>query len=685
MHALLERPFPASLDALRELALNLWWSWDEEATALMAGLDPHRWDQVGHNPVAVLMDIGERRLRALGEDEAFVARVASIHERFRAYLDDTDTWAHRNGKRGAVAYLSMEFGLHESVRLYSGGLGVLAGDHVRSASDLGLDFTGVSLLWRSGYFRQLVDDAQQVAAYPRYDFDRLPVAPLRDEHGAHVCVRVPHGRHTYLARVWTLAVGRVQLLLLDTDHDDNSYEHRIFTLQLYGGDERTRCAQEVLLGIGGVRALRAAGKQPDVVHLNEGHCAFAPIELIRERVACGDSFAQALSRVRQQVVFTTHTPVPAGHDRFSWDVVNEALVGYREGCDWPPGTFMDLGRVNPHQLHEPLCMTVLALRLSRGANGVSKLHGEVSREMWKELYPDRPVSQVPIGHITNGVHPTFWMAPETRTFLDEHVAGWRNELTNPAFWTDAMMNLDDKAFWDHHCRLRYKLIERARRWSSRMALDADALTIGFARRFAPYKRANLLFSDVDRLHNLLGQGVQLVYAGKAHPRDLHGQALMSEIVRYSDRSSFRDHVLFLENYNIFLGGLMTQGVDVWLNNPRRPREASGTSGQKVCLNGGINLSVLDGWWPEAYEGDNGWAIGEDRDYGSNVELQDAEDAQSLYRVLEEEVLPLFRDRDSRGVPVGWVRRMKRCMETCLPVFNTHRMVQDYASELYFPG
>ncbi len=685
MHALLERPFPAELQPLRELALNLWWSWDEQATELMSQLDPHRWDQVGHNPVAVLMDLGERRLQALADDAAFVARVHAIHERMLAYLASSDTWAAREGATAPIAYFSMEFGLHESLRLYSGGLGVLAGDHVRSASDLGLNFTGVSLLWRQGYFRQLVDDAQQVAAYPRYDFDRLPVVPLTDEAGEQVCVQVPHGRHTYVARVWTVAVGRVQLVLLDTDHNDNPYEHRVNTLQLYGGDERTRCAQEVLLGIGGVRAMRAAGVAPEVVHLNEGHCAFAPIELVREQVAGGASFAQAVSRVRRQVVFTTHTPVPAGHDRFSWDVVNEALVGYREDAGWTPGTFMDLGRVNPHQLHEPLCMTVLALRLSRGANGVSKLHGEVSRDMWKELYPGREVEQVPIGHITNGVHPTFWMAPETRTFFDEHVPGWREELVNREFWRKAMMELDDQAFWEHHCRLRYKLVERARRWSSRMALDADALTIGFARRFAPYKRANLLFSDPDRLHGLLRQGVQLVYAGKAHPRDLHGQALMSEIVRYSDKQAFRDHVLFLENYNIYLGGLMTQGVDVWLNNPRRPREASGTSGQKVCLNGGINLSVLDGWWPEAYDGDNGWAVGEDQDYGTNVERQDADDAASLYRVLEEEVLPLFNDRDKRGVPVGWVRRMKRCAESCLPVFNTHRMVQDYTRELYFPG
>lgn len=621
------------------------------------------------------------------EDPALVHRIAQVHRRFCAYMEAQDTWAAREcgelatGRPG-VAYFSMEFGLHESLRTYSGGLGVLAGDHVRSASDLGLAFVGVGLLYRQGYFRQIIDDGQQVAAYPNLDFERLPLSLLLREDGQPLTVEVPHGHHSYTARVWELLVGRVRLILLDADHDGNSWDHRYFTHQLYGGDSRTRAAQEVLLGVGGVRALRALGLNPAVYHLNEGHCAFAPLELLREEVERGASLAGAAGAVRERVVFTTHTPVPAGHDRFSYYTVNEALGGYRERMGWPEGTIMDMGRARPGDIHEPLCMTILAIKLSRAVNGVSALHGRVSRAMWKDLYPlVLDPEQVPIGHITNGVHPRFWLAPELATLFDQRLPGWVDALSDPAWWKDAVTRLPDAELWAAHAAARQRLADLIS-WRGREArLDPWALTLGFARRFAPYKRANLLFTDPERLEALLTgpHPLQLVISGKAHPQDLHGQALLAEVLRWGRDPRFRSRVIFLQDYDMVLGRALTQGTDVWVNTPRRPREASGTSGQKAAMNGVLNASVLDGWWPEAWDGQNGWAIGQERDYQDHTEAQDADDATSLYEVLETQILPMYYERDAHGLPTRWLGAMRRSIATCLPVFNTHRMVQDYAA------
>ncbi|MCB9764836.1 MAG: alpha-glucan family phosphorylase [Alphaproteobacteria bacterium] len=681
---------PPPLAPLADLAMNLWWSWDPQATALMGELEPELWQRSRHNPVAVLRDLGPRRLEALSTDADFLRRLNDTHARFAAYLRAEDTWARRNvpdlapGGAGPIVYFSMEFGLHESVRTYSGGLGVLAGDHARSASDLGLDFIGVSLLYRQGYFRQVIDDGVQVVAYPNARFERLPVRMLRGDDGGPLLVRIPHGHHSYTARVWELRLGRARLLLLDSDHDGNSFEHRYYTHQLYGGDTRTRIAQEVLLGVGGVAVLDALGIRPQVVHLNEGHCAFAALERVRRRVSQGQPMPAALRDVRSRTVFTTHTPVPAGHDRFGWDTLNEALGGYRDAMGWPHGTLMDLGRVRPGDIHEPLCMTVMALKLSRAANGVSALHGEISREMWKNLYPEAlSADEVPIGHITNGVHPLFWMDDGVRELLDAHVPDWIARLHDPEGWLEAVEALPDDALWAAHSRARARLVEACRSELRSEALAPDTLTIGFARRFAPYKRANLLFTDPARLEALLcgDRPIQVMFAGKAHPRDLHGQALLAEVLRWTRRSAFRGRVVFLKEYDISLGALLTRGADVWLNNPRRPREASGTSGQKAALNGGLNASVLDGWWPEGFDGSNGWAIGEPRAYDT-VEEQDAADADALYTLLETEVVPAFYDRDANGLPRAWIRRMKRSIATCLPRFNTHRMVADYARQLY---
>lgn len=678
---------PGPLRPLGELAMNLWWSWDPEATALFEGLDPVAWERLRHNPVALLRELTAEQMAAMQDDPALVLRIAQIAARFADYMRRGDTWAAQEraelaaGREG-VAYFSMEFGLHESLRTYSGGLGVLAGDHVRSASDLGLAFVGVGLLYRQGYFRQIIDDGQQVAAYPNLDFERLPLSQLLDAEGQPLTVEVPHGHHHYKAQLWELRVGRVRLILLDADHAANSWDHRYFTHQLYGGDTRTRAAQEVLLGIGGVRALRALGLRPAVYHLNEGHCAFVPVELLREQVEQGSTLAQAAEQVRQRVVFTTHTPVPAGHDRFSYYTVNEVLGGYRERMGWPEGTIMDMGRARPGDIHEPLCMTILAIKLSRAVNGVSALHGEVSRRMWKDLYPlVLDPEQVPIGHITNGVHPTFWLGPELRALFDRRAPAWMEQLCDAGFWADAIHRLPDEELWAAHLAARSRLADIIA-WRGREArLDPSALTLGFARRFAPYKRANLLFTDPDRLERLMTghHPLQLVIAGKAHPQDLHGQALLAEVLRWGRDPRFRHRVIFLQDYDMVLGRALTQGSDVWVNTPRRPREASGTSGQKAAINGVLNASVLDGWWPEGWDGQNGWAIGEVRDYHDHTEDQDAADARSLYEVLEREILPAWYDRSATGLPEAWVARMKRSIATCMPLFNTHRMVRDYAA------
>ncbi len=681
---------PAALAPLHALSRNLWWSWHPAAIDLFTALDPDHFEVLRHNPVALLADLGEEVAERFAADPDYVARVQEVAVAFRRYLDGGDTWFDRRYSpaardAGPVAYFSMEFGLHESLRLYSGGLGVLAGDHVRSASDLGLPFVGVGLLYKEGYFRQVIEERRQLACYPQADFSRLPVTPILKD-GCQLEIGFGLGQEVFSARAWRLDVGRVPLLLLDTDYGANPPEVRALTHQLYGGDVRTRIAQEVLLGVGGVRLLEALGIEPAVVHLNEGHCAFAPLERLARRMDVGATWDDALAATRAEGVFTTHTPVPAGHDRFGWDILNTALSAYRDASSWPPGTIMDLGRVHPGDFDEPLCMTVLALRTTRAANGVSELHGAVSREMWHGLHPTRAVEDVPIGHVTNGVHPLFWMNPRWQALYDQRLPGWREpeNLWSTAWWQEHLGQVSDSELWSTHETCCAELAAYVARTLPESRLDPGALTIGFARRFAPYKRADLLFAEPDRLAALVGgdRPLQLLFAGKAHPRDHHGQDIAATVLRWCDDPRFRGRVLFLEDYSIHTGRLLTSGVDAWLNNPRRPREASGTSGQKVPMNGGLNLSALDGWWPEAYDGTNGWAIGEARAYDS-VEQQDAEDAESLYRLLEREVVPAFYGRDAQGLPTRWIRMMRRSIETCVPAFNTHRMVRDYAEGMYF--
>ncbi len=653
---------------LESLAHNLWWCWNPEAGALFRALDPERWSELHHNPVHLLAELSDDTLHA----RTVPARLDAVEEKLEEYLAASDTWAKRNvpALKSPVAYFSMEFALHESLPIYSGGLGVLAGDHLKSASDIGIPFVAVGLLYREGYFKQVIEYGGQVAAYPRVPLDVLPLQKL------DVVIEVPHGKGHYKATAWEIAVGRVKLYLLDADLPGNDPIHRELSRHLYGGDDSTRIRQEVLLGIGGVRLLRALGIEPSVVHMNEGHCAFAVLELMREQVALGKKPQAALAVARESCVFTTHTPVPAGHDRFAWKLKNEALMGLRAEMGLPEGYFMDLGREKPGNLDETLCMTVLALRGSRAANGVAALHGEVSRKMWAHLWPDRQLAEVPIGHVTNGVHVPSWIHPRVSALLDRANPGWRDGTPVD------LSEVSDAELWAIRNDLRYELVGYARRRTGHKTLISQSLCIGFARRFAPYKRGSLLFSDPDRLARLLFRHpIHLFYAGKAHPRDEAGQAIIREVLRWTREERFRGRVVFLPDYDVELGRRLTQGVDLWLNLPRRPREASGTSGMKVPLNLGVNASVLDGWWPEAYDGTNGFAVGEAIEYESAAE-QDAADAESLFSILEDEVVPQFFDRDAHGIPRAWVARMRRSLETCLQAFHTDRMVGEYAKRFY---
>jgi starch phosphorylase len=667
---------------LDELARNLWWSWDGEATALWASIDPFRWETYHHNPLALLADVEPEAWEAL-ERQELPDRVRAVHARFRSELA-RDTWCAREAPevhRSTIAYFSMEFGLHESLRLYSGGLGVLAGDHLRSASDLGVPLVAVSLLYGHGYFRQVLAEGRQLAAYPRADWSRLPVRECRDASGEAIEVEVPIADRVVRARLWELAVGRCRLLLLDTDHEGNDGDDRGITRELYGGDEWTRIRQEMVLGLGGVAALRRLALDPAVFHLNEGHCAFVPLGLVAERIASGATFDEAWAAVRARCVFTTHTPVQAGHDRFTAELFEKAFGPWAAALGLDVAALMDLGRVRPGAAEEPHTTTVLALRASGGSNAVSALHGEVTRKMWHALWPDRAEADVPIGHVTNGVHPTFWMPPEARALFDQKCPGWTERVWDESLWS-CVDGISDDDLLRLRALLRRKLVDEVAVRGGRR-FDPDALTIGFARRFTSYKRGNLLFSDPARLKRLLdAYPIQIVYAGKAHPRDTGGQQIVSEIIRRAEHRDFRHRVVLLQDYDIALGRILTSGADVWLNNPRRPHEASGTSGQKVVLGGGLNLSVLDGWWPEAWDGTNGWSIGDGQVWEDEA-AQDAHDADALYRVLEEEVVPEWIDRTD-GLPRRWIARIRRSIRTCVPRFTSHRMVRDYTLQLYAP-
>ena len=690
---------------LNRLARNLWWTWDQRAQDVFATLSPRAWQNCYHNAVAVLHEVSESELRARLQDLALAERVRIVLAAFDAYMHETQTWAAKEAPsfaRNPVAYFSAEFGFHETLPIAAGGLGILAGDHTKSASDLGLGFVGISLFYREGYFQQEINqDNWQVDYYTLLNPRNLPMEPVLDGAGERLVCDVEIAMTQVFFYVWRVNVGRSSVYLLDSNHPDNEPLYRDLTLRVYGGDKTTRILQEVLLGVGGVRLLRRLGIQPGLFHMNEGHAAFLVLELIREKRAQGLEFEAALAATRSECLFTTHTPVEAGHDRFTLDLMHYALHKFVSRLKIPFAELMALGRVDPANESEQFCMTVLALKASRAANAVSELHGLVSREMWQDLFPGRTVEQVPIGHITNGIHLLGWMKGPTRRFWQKrHSDNWEQVADQPEFWQRVAdpAFVSDEEIWALRCELKREMIEFARRrlliQGHRLTkgdyitfdqlLNPDALTIGFARRFATYKRAPLIFDHFDEIVAMAqdkSRPVQFVFAGKAHPKDDDGKRFIQKIIHLSKYSELKGHLVFIENYDIHVARQMVSGCDVWLNNPRRPLEASGTSGMKAGPNGCVNLSILDGWWREGYDGTNGFAIGDDS-HPASVQEQDRNDAANLFKALTEEVVPCFFERDASGLPRRWVTMVRRAIVTLVPQFSTRRMVQEYATKYY---
>ncbi|MAT68491.1 MAG: alpha-glucan phosphorylase [Planctomycetaceae bacterium] len=696
----------ALYDKCMTVARNLWWSWHPEVINLFRDLDPVRWRQLDHNPIALLSEMTPEQLAQRASEMVLYTRINQAHRRLNDYLNNTQTtWgARKAGVLGSmpVAYFSAEFGIHESVPIYSGGLGVLSGDHIKSASGLGVPLVAIGLFYDQGYFKQHLNaEGWQQEEYLNTNVEEMPMEPARDPQGRPITVEIDTRDGRLLAKVWLMRVGRVPLYLLDCDVEGNRPEDRELTSRLYGGDLRTRIRQELVLGVGGVKALRAMGIKPGVYHLNEGHSAFATLEVMRERMHDdGLPFDDALREVARRTVFTTHTPVPAGHDRFDGKLMEEHLGPLREKLGISYEQLMGLGRVEPQNEGETFCMTVLGLKLSRRANAVSNLHGVVSRRMWANLWPWRVEEEIPIGHITNGVHIPSWLAYPMAQLYDKYLGtGWHMTMGEPGVF-DRVYEIDPGEFWETHNALKSRLLEFVRRRVSRQCrrrnedeasveaarnvLDPNSLTIGFARRFATYKRANLFLRDIDSIAELVADSnrpVQFIFAGKAHPADEPGKKFIQEIANLRRDPRFAGRIVFVEDYDINVGRHLIQGVDVWMNNPRRPLEASGTSGQKVVLNGGLNFSVLDGWWAEAYNGMNGFAIGKGSSH-VDVEKNDQRDAESLSQVLSEEVIPCFYDRDAFGIPLQWIDRVFNSVATLGAQFSAHRMVIDYTEQAY---
>ncbi len=696
----------ALYDKCKALSSNLWWSWHPEVVSLFRDLDPLRWRQLDHNPVVLLAEMTPEQVADRASEMVLYTRINQAHRRLKDYLNNTQTtWGSRHaGVLGSkpVAYFSAEFGIHESVPIYSGGLGVLSGDHIKSASGLGVPLVAIGLFYNQGYFRQHLDaDGWQQEEYLDTKVENLAMEPARDPDGKPITISIDTLDGQLQAKVWLMKVGRVNLYLLDCDVEGNLPEDRELTSRLYGGDVRTRIRQELVLGVGGVKALRALGIHPGVYHLNEGHSAFAPLEVIREKMHDdGLGFDDALREVAQHTVFTTHTPVPAGHDRFEGRLVEEHLGPLRQQLGISYEQLMGLGRVEPQNESETFCMTVIGLKLSRRANAVSSLHGHVSRRMWAHLWPWRVEEEVPIGHITNGVHVPSWLAYPMQLLYDKYLGpDWQQGMGNPEVW-QKIYDVDPGELWETHNVLKSRLLDFVRRRVSRQCrrrnedestieaarsmLNPNALTIGFARRFATYKRADLLLQNMDKFVELISdpnRPVQFIFAGKAHPADEPGKKLVQAIANLRHDPVFNGRIVFVEDYEINVGRHLVQGVDVWLNNPRRPLEASGTSGQKVVLNGGLNCSVLDGWWAEAFNGKNGFGIG----HGSqhvDTDVGDLRDGEDLLRVLQDEVITLFYDRDTDGLPQKWIDRMVNSIATLAARFSAHRMVMDYVEQDY---
>ncbi|WP_449240428.1 alpha-glucan family phosphorylase [Desulfoscipio gibsoniae] len=693
-------PLPERIARLRDLSYNLWFSWHSPARELYKDINPRLWELVEHNPVKFLLRVRREELDQAAADQEYLKKYDTVLNDFDRYMYG-DKWfgkAHPRYKDKTIAYFSAEFGLHESCPIYSGGLGVLAGDHTKSASDLGLPFIGVGLLYKHGYFNQIINlDGCQETYYPDLNFNEIPVTPVVGDSGLDTTIAVELPGRSLFIRIWKVQVGLSRLFLLDTDLPLNMEEDRKVTGQLYGGGRRMRIIQEIVLGVGGVRALRVLGITPFAWHINEGHAAFLTLERLREMVSEGVPASTAREAIRANTIFTTHTPVPAGHDVFDRHMAEKYLAELCRDTGMECDTLLDLGwDAEQNEFN----MTVLAMRMAGFCNGVSKLHGEVTRQMLHRFYPAIPVEEVPVTSVTNGVHTGSWIDETWKNIFSKHLGkNWADQVTGAALW-QRFNDIPDQVIWDTHLRLKDRAIryvrdsiqQKRRRNHESEALIAEAggvllpqaLTIGFARRFATYKRAMLIFSDPDRLAamlNNLDKPVQIVFAGKAHPMDGAGQELIKKIVDYSQEEPFRGKIVFLENYDINVARHLVHGVDVWLNTPRWPMEASGTSGMKAAMNGVLHCSVLDGWWPEAYNGKNGFAIGNPGDLQLNEMQQDRSDIHYLYKVLEEKVIPIYYDRQN-DIPGRWVSMMRNSMRTIIPFFSTARMVMEYTERLY---
>ena len=702
----ISRKLPPRLARLEELAYNFWWAWHRPARDLFKQLDRTLWTTTRHNPVRILKETPQERLDQLAKDPVFLRDYDAVLMEMDRDTKDGHLWYRRVYPKlceHPIAYLSAEFGLHSSLPIYSGGLGVLSGDHTKEASDLGLPFVAVGFLYEQGYFRQRLDHSGwQEAIYPPLDPEQVALRPITVEDDGCGTIVVKVGDREIHLRLWEVLVGRARLYLIDAGVEENAPWDRQLTARLYGGDREMRIQQEILLGIGGVRVLRALGIEPKVWHLNEGHSAFMVLERAREYVSQGLSFEEACERVRAGTVFTTHTPVPAGHDVFDFGLVEKYFHDFWPQLGLSREEFLSLGSYDMG-FGPAFNMTRLALRLSGRANGVSALHGEVSRQMWHALWPDRPVEAVPIGHVTNGVHLSSWTGEAMHRLYRKYISpDWIQRQDDPLLWA-RVEEIPDEDLWQAHVYLKRKMFstirERARDdWIARsmppeqllasgIFLDPDALVIGFARRFATYKRANLIFQDIERLLELVHDQyhpVQFIFAGKAHPADDPGKLLLQQVYNYVRDPKFGGRIAFVEDYDLHIARYLVQGVDVWLNTPRKPNEASGTSGMKAAFNGVLNLSVLDGWWAEAYNGRNGWAIDPGVEFADPYE-QDKADAAALYQVLEEQVVPLYYQRDRDFVPRGWVAMMREAIRTVGPLFSTRRMVKEYTEKYYVPA
>ncbi len=706
------QPFsvPKRLARLSELAYNLWWTWHPEAARVLGRPDYDLWERLDHNPICFLREVKRRRFTVASKDKDYLANYDRVFSAYDAYFGEKKTWAserHPELTNRPIAYFSMEYGLHESLPIYSGGLGVLAGDHLKEASDLGLPLVGIGLMYAEGYFTQRIsEDGWQESINNVMNFADLPILPVMGEDGQRMTIEVEFPDRVVSVQIWEVHVGRVPLYLLDSNIEQNSPGDRTLTARLYWADLDHRIMQEMLLGIGGVRALRALGYNPSVWHMNEGHAAFLTLERARELVQAGHTLEQAIAQSRGQNVFTTHTPVPAGNDEFPLWLVEKYLSAFWPQLNLDREGFFDIAR-HRWPSSETFSMGVLALRNAEGRNAVSELHGRVARRMWNFMWPERAVQDVPITHVTNGVHTANWLARRLGHLFDDYLGkGWYFHLDEDRIWSK-LDDIPDAELWAVRLHLKRKLAfymrERVReRWteggyhpvqvvSSGVLINPYALTIGFARRFATYKRASLVLSDVHRLLNIINRPnmpVQIIFAGKAHPADDAGKLLIQQLYREVKRAETGGRLVFLEDYDMNLARYLVQGVDIWMNTPRRPMEASGTSGMKAALNGALNFSILDGWWREAYNGHNGWAIGDEKDLEApplpDAE-QDQQDAASLYDVLENQIIPMYYERDAKEISHRWLAYMKDSMKTIIPRFSTRRMVKEYVDRLYVPA